>query len=117
MVRALMMVGILAALLLGTGCSPETDNPPEARSERVVMPINGTAQGWAHGWDPDGDAVQFELVGAPAYGTLVFDTADGAYSYVPFTNVHGTDQFSFRVHSASGSSGLASVAFDIGAAG
>ena len=45
--------------------------------------------------DTDGDSVTFTVVTLPQHGTLMFNTATGAYTYTPAANYNGPDSFSF----------------------
>lgn len=50
--------------------------------------------------DPDGDALTATLVTPAAHGTLAF-SADGSFSYAPFTDFHGADGFTYEVSDGS----------------
>ncbi|PWB65683.1 MAG: hypothetical protein C3F17_03415 [Bradyrhizobiaceae bacterium] len=60
--------------------------------------------------DVDGDALTAVLVAGPSHGTLTLDP-DGAFSYVPHADYHGTDSFQYRANDgALNSAGVATVA-------
>ena len=47
-------------------------------------------------YDPDGDALVFEIVKAPANGSvLLIDRAEGTYVYAPRSGFTGSDEFSY----------------------
>ena len=50
------------------------------------------------GYDPDGDAVIFEITDYPENGYLeLLSSASGDYRYTPFDGVRGTDSFTYTV--------------------
>ncbi|MBQ3014224.1 MAG: S-layer homology domain-containing protein [Clostridia bacterium] len=54
------------------------------------------AYGRLSAYDPDGDAIVFEIVKAPANGSvLLSDRAEGTYVYTPRSGFVGSDEFSY----------------------
>lgn len=54
--------------------------------------------GCLSGYDPDGDAVEYEIVSYPSKGIVaVTDRAAGDYKYTPYDSATGTDQFTYRI--------------------
>ncbi|MBW5415824.1 Ig-like domain-containing protein [Pseudomonas sp. MAG002Y] len=88
-------------------------NPLPVTADSVIVtqedtPLSGTLQAT----DPDGDALRFELVGAPAHGSLQLN-ADGSYIYIPDANYNGPDSFSYQVRDADGGVATATVAIAV----
>jgi len=65
--------------------------------------------------DPDGDAMNYELISGPANGELAFNAETGAFSYFPASNYAGADSFSVLV--SDGQGGFAEQRVDIAVAG
>lgn len=60
--------------------------------------VNALAGGYLTGVDPDGDAVEFEIVDYPSRGLLSLENAStGAYAYTPYEGVYGSDSFTYRI--------------------
>lgn len=54
------------------------------------------AHGRLSAYDPDGDALVFEIVKAPANGSVILtDRAEGTYVYAPRSGFVGSDEFSY----------------------
>ena len=71
------------------------NDPPVAQAQTVVLSEDIPRMILLAGSDPDGDALTFVIVDAPAHGTL---TGTGsARAYTPAANFHGADAFTFRV--------------------
>ena len=50
------------------------------------------------GYDPDGDALKFEITSYPKKGLLsLTNSSSGDYKYTPYLNATGTDAFTYRV--------------------
>jgi len=49
--------------------------------------------------DPDGDPITYAVIGGPNLGTITMDPANGAFTYTPVSNIHGTDQFQTQASS------------------
>ena len=64
--------------------------------------------------DPEGNALTYAIVDAPAHGTLVAARAGGAeLRYEPETNFHGTDQFTYSASDGTLTSGPATVTITV----
>ena len=62
--------------------------------------------------DPDGDGLRALLVSPPSHGSLTLHT-NGSLWYLPFTNYHGPDSFSYQAADANSTSGVATVTLTI----
>lgn len=87
-----------------------TNDAPVAISSRAVaqedMPLPIELQGT----DADGDSLHFEVVRAPARGTLqVTDASSGRVLFTPEKDYYGKDSFSFRVRDPDGLESTAMV--------
>ncbi|MCP4399751.1 MAG: PEP-CTERM sorting domain-containing protein, partial [bacterium] len=95
----------------------EEQQPPQAVNDRyssdedveLQLPAPGIL---ANDSDPDGDTLNAELVQAPLHGTLTLN-ADGSFTYTPHSDVHGIDQFLYRVNDGALDSAIAAVTIDI----
>ena len=81
--------------LASINASPSTAAVP-AQSGKLQAYANTPACGVLGGYDPEGDALTFEIVTYPKNGLLqVTDQATGAYTYVPGRDYVGTDAFTY----------------------
>lgn len=79
--------------LASINASPTTSAVPSGAMSLKVY-ANTTAHGVLGGYDPEGDALTFEVVSYPGNGILcVTDTATGAYTYTPGKDFVGQDSF------------------------
>ncbi len=62
--------------------------------------------------DGDGDALSYSLVG-PAPVGLSFNTANGAFTYTPASNFHGTVSFQFKANDGTTDSNTATVTITV----
>ena len=62
--------------------------------------------------DPDGDALEFEIVRAPADGTLYLED-DGTVTFGPLPDFFGSDSFEFSVTDTDGASNVGVVSIDV----
>jgi RHS repeat-associated protein len=72
-----------------------TNRPPQAAAQRLSVQQDTALAMTLSGSDPDGDALDFEIVEGPNHGTL--DGTAPELSYVPAQGFHGEDAFRFRV--------------------
>ncbi len=92
------------------GVTPENDAPvglPQtvATAEDTPLPITLLAH------DEEGDAVTYQVVAGPAHGVL---SGQGQQlSYLPATNYHGPDQFTFRASDGLGTSPAVTVTINV----
>ncbi len=64
---------------------------------------NITCCGSLDAYDPEGDALVFEIVDYPRKGLLTMsDTAHGDFFYTPYVGCSGTDSFTYRVRDSFG---------------
>ncbi|MFF7709138.1 Ig-like domain-containing protein [Pseudomonas sp. NPDC007930] len=90
-------------------------NPPPVTASVTLQatedtPYSGTLQAT----DPDGDAIAFSTVTAPAHGSLSL-AANGSFTYTPNANYNGTDSFTYQVRDADGGIATATVTLNIAA--
>jgi Ca2+-binding RTX toxin-like protein len=62
------------------------------------------------GSDLDGDPLTYSIARAPAHGTLILDSATGAYRYAPAPEYAGADSFAITVSDGRGGTDSAEVA-------
>ena len=89
-----------------TNAAPVAANVVAAAIEDVEVAIELAAS------DSNGDALTFEIVGAPAHGSIV-GLAAGAARYLPAANYHGPDSFTFRASDGALQSNVASVSVTV----
>ena len=64
---------------------------------------NISSYGTLAGYDPDGDALKYEIVNYPDKGLVTLTSIEtGEYIYTPFADARGTDAFSYRVRDCYG---------------
>ena len=64
---------------------------------------NISSYGALAGYDPDGDALKYEIVNYPDKGLVALTSIEtGEYIYTPFADARGTDAFSYRVRDCYG---------------
>lgn len=88
-------------------------------ASRAVSTFAGTlAEGTLCATDPEGDAIEFIVIGYPKHGTLTMvDAALGEYRYTPAAGYIGSDEFTFVVRDIYGNySTPATVAVTVEAA-
>ena len=82
-------------LLSGTNYAPTVSLASSATLEMSTY-RDREAYGRLSAYDPDGDAIVFEIVKAPANGSvLLADRAEGTYVYTPRSGFVGSDEFSY----------------------
>jgi len=86
--------------------------PPQAVDVTLTTDQNRAVAGRLVGSDPDGDALTFFTVDAPAHGAVVVD-ADGDFVYTPARDFDGTDSFTFRVGDGEADSPTATVSVTV----
>ena len=82
-------------LLNGTNYAPTV-----SMASSAILQMSTYRDREAHGrltaYDPDGDALVFEIVKAPANGSILLtDRMEGTYVYAPNSGFTGTDEFSY----------------------
>ncbi len=82
-------------LLDGTNYAPTVSMASSATLQMSTY-RDREAHGRLTAYDPDGDALVFEIVKAPANGSvLLTDRNEGTYVYAPRSGFTGTDEFSY----------------------
>lgn len=76
--------------------APTTNDVSLQTDENI--PVNGTVGGS----DIDGDTLSFNISGTPSNGTVVLNTASGAFTYTPNNGHHGSDSFIVSVSDGNG---------------
>ena len=95
--------------LASINASPTTAAIP-AQAAKLQAYANTSACGVLGGYDPEGDALTFEVVSYPKYGVLcVTDTATGAYTYQPGRDYVGADSFTYVLRDCYGNYSAAST--------
>ncbi len=79
-------------------CCPTGTKTATAVSTHETLALSGvlTAE------DPEGDAMTFEICDYPQNGTILLDSATGAFTYAPHADYYGEDSFTWRVQDAYG---------------
>lgn len=77
-------------------------------NEDVPLNVAWTAGVRVNDYDNDVDALSAELVSGPLHGALNF-YSDGSFSYIPVSNYHGLDNFSYKVNDGTVDSNVAIV--------
>ena len=81
--------------LASINASPTTSAVP-ANATSLKVYANTTAHSVLGGYDPEGDALTFEVVSYPQNGYLcLIDKATGAYTYTPGKDYVGQDSFTY----------------------
>jgi hypothetical protein len=94
------------------------NDPPRAiddayqLAEDAVLTVSAAEGVLANDVDVDGPELTVVLVDAPQHGLLVLG-ADGAFTYTPDPDFHGSDSFTYRATDGFGTSGLATVSLVI----
>jgi VCBS repeat-containing protein len=73
------------------------NDAPVANSLDFTTPLNSELDGALTGSDVDGDTLTFAVGEQAAHG-MVTVNSDGTFSYVPDTNYHGNDSFTYVVN-------------------
>ena len=88
-------ISCIVYTLASINASPTTAAVP-AQATKLSAYANTPAYGVMGGYDPEGDALTFQIVTYPQNGLLqVTDQATGAYTYVPGRDFIGTDSFTY----------------------
>ena len=72
------------------------NDAPAAADQAVTTDEDVPVEVTLSATDPEGDALSFEIVGAPAHGTLSGSAPN--LTYTPATNYNGEDRFTFRAN-------------------
>jgi VCBS repeat-containing protein len=94
------------------GVRPVNDVPTTADQTLATdedTPVSGTIAGA----DADKDTLSYSLLSDAGHGSLVLNTATGAYTYTPAANYNGADSFTVRVNDGKGGYVDSVVALDV----
>ncbi|WP_417328661.1 Ig-like domain-containing protein [Halomonas cupida] len=84
------------------------NDAPEATTETVTVPEDGSATGQVIGTDVEGDDLAFRLDDGPMHGTVVVNE-DGSFTYTPDQNFTGEDSFTVVVDDGHGGTTVVTV--------
>jgi len=93
--------------------TPVSGDAPVASDGVLTVTEDQPAAGTLIGYDPDGDALTYYLVGQGRLGTVEVDPATGDFTYMPNANANGTDTFTFKVSDGGLDSNTATVTVTI----
>ncbi len=93
------------------------NDAPVANDDSYSVPVNGELTVQIPGVadndeDVDGDSLTVVEVTGPSHGSLTLN-ADGSFTYVPDTDFHGTDTFTYKVNDTTIDSATATVTIDV----
>lgn len=105
-------------LLSGTNYAPTVSMASSATLQMSTY-RDREAHGRLTAYDPDGDALVFEIVKAPTNGSVILtDRGEGTYVYAPRNGFTGTDEFSYVARDMYGNySAATTVKFRVMSAG
>ncbi|WP_313086131.1 retention module-containing protein [Pseudomonas sp.] len=83
------------------GVKPVNDVPTTA-NQALVTDEDTPFSGKIVSADADNDTLSYALLTAASHGSLVLNTATGAYTYTPAANYSGSDSFTVRVSDGKG---------------
>lgn len=87
---------------------------PVATSASLSTPENTRANGVLQSTNPSGNTLTFRIVRNASLGYVtITDTATGAYTYTPITNINGTDSFDFVANDGANDSNVATITITI----
>ena len=86
---------------------------PAAGDETITVLQNTPRSGSVNAVDPDGDALNYQLLSAGSLGSAVLDASTGAYTYTPNAGALGRDFFSYSVSDGVNSAVQVTVWVDI----
>ncbi|HEX7314832.1 MAG TPA: Ig-like domain-containing protein [Pyrinomonadaceae bacterium] len=87
------------------------NDPPAGNPQSVTTKEDTAAAFTLTGSDPDGDTVIYQVVSAPAHGTLSGDAPN--LTYTPDANYNGPDSFGFSVSDGVGESAPITVSINV----
>jgi large repetitive protein len=90
--------------------TPVNDDPI-AHDQNLTTPEDTQLLITLTGFDPDGQAVTFEIISLPSNGTLSGNAPN--VTYTPGLNYNGFDSFTFRVNDGTTNSGIATITIDV----
>jgi hypothetical protein len=87
------------------------NQPPSARAQQITVQEDTAEPIILAGTDPEGANLTFRVVTPPARGTL--SGTGPLLVYLPATNYHGSDSFSFTVHDGTHESAPATISITV----
>lgn len=81
-------------------------------AEDTTLVVDAATGVLANDTDPDGDALTATLVAAASHGSVVLES-NGAFTYTPNANFHGSDQFTYVANDGVAVSQIATVSLTI----
>src|SRR4051794_35814131 len=102
-----VVTGVILAAAPGARAAAPVCTTPPMTTTAYGTPL--FVSGTDYCIDSDGDALTFEVVTAPAHGTLSGATGEGEVEYAPAAGFSGTDSFAFKAHDATAESNLVSL--------
>jgi hypothetical protein len=95
--------------------NPPANSPPLAHDGNLNVDYNTTACGSLNAYDPEGDALTFQIVDNGTLGNaIITHAATGTFTYTPHAGASGSDYFTFKVNDGACESNLATVSVLIG---
>jgi|GEM_PF-1708712 len=86
---------------------------PAAQNGIISTPSNTLANGTATATDQDNDPLTYFIVSQGTKGSVVMNTATGAFVYTPLANTTGADSFTFQVDDGTVHSNIATISVTI----
>ena len=91
------------------------NNAPVAVAASVTTDEDVAKSGTLVGTDAENNALTFIKISDPAHGTVVINSASGAFTYTPAKDYNGADSFSFKVNDSKLDSGTATITLNVAA--
>jgi len=88
----------------------EVNDDPLAEDVAVSGAEDSQLQGTLDASDVDGDALSYEIIDEPQFGTVTLDESTGSFLYTPNPNFFGDDSFTYQASDGLASSAVATVA-------
>ena len=95
--------------------TPDPNRAPVPQNQSLTTPVNTALAITLAGSDPNGDALTYAVVAAPAHGSLT-GTAP-SLTYTPAGGFTGADSFTFKANDGQLDSAAATVTIDVGTSG
>src|SRR5205814_728630 len=102
----------LAITVSAVNDAPVAANDAYTTSEDTPLTTGAGLGLLANDTDIDGDGLTAVLVTGPAHGALSL-SSDGAFTYTPVANYHGSDSFTYRANDGTADSNLVTVSLTI----
>jgi len=95
--------------------TPDPNRAPVPQNQSLTTPVNTALAITLAGNDPNGDALTYAVVAAPAHGSLT-GTAPNL-TYTPASGFTDVDSFTFKANDGQLDSAVATVTIDVGTSG